>query len=120
MEANRNSQRPKLIEFKALRDVDCLRDYKVKFGSSEYVLGNTTSSCVTLTKGEFYYIVYSSSDAISFLAGSGSNNNFNLNNYKYHQVNNLNGQLTGKNNVTLEYAPEGYASSKWVEIDRVE
>ena len=120
MEANRSSQRPKLIEFKALRDVDCLRDYKVKFGNAEYVLGNTTSSCVTLTKGEFYYIVYTSGDAISFLAGSGSNNNFNLNNYKYHQVNNLNTQLTGKNNVTLEYAPEGYASSKWVEVDKVE
>ena len=43
MEANRSSQRPKLIEFKALRDVDCLRDYKVKFGNAEYVLGNTLS-----------------------------------------------------------------------------
>ena len=39
LEADRNSQRPKLIEFKAIRDVDCLKDYRIKIGSSYYILG---------------------------------------------------------------------------------
>jgi len=117
MEANRSGQRPKLIEFKALRDVDCLKDYKVKFGTSEYSLGG--SSCVSLSKGDFYYVVYTTSDAVNFLAGSGPKDDFSLYNYKYNEVSSLNSQLSGKTNVTLEYSESGNLND-FVEVDRVE
>ena len=116
LEADRNSQRPKLIEFKAIRDVDCLKDYRVKIGSSYYILGS--NSCKTLEKGDFYYLVYSTNDAYYFLQNSGPNGDFNLYNYKYDEWYSLNSLLSGSTDVILEYKKDG--STTYSEVDRAE
>ena len=119
MEADRSSQRPKLIEFKALRDVDCLRDFRVKVGTSNYFyLGNNTGSCEKLEKGDFYYLVYTTSDASNFLLNSGPTGDFNLGDYNYDSWSTLNSQLSGSSDVILEYAEDGYGST-YKQVDNV-
>ena len=118
LEGDRSSQRPKLIEFKAIRDVDCLRDYRVKVGSSYFTLGNNTSSCETLERGDFYYVVYSTSDAANYLSNSGPTGDFNLYSYNYDQWYTLNSQLSGSTDIILEFAEGGY-NTIYKEIDKV-
>ena len=119
LEGDRSSGRPKLIEFKALRDIDCLRDYRMKSGSSGYFyLGSTTGSCKTLEKGEFYYVVYTTNDAYYYTLNSGPTGDFNLYNTKYDQWSTLNSQLSGSTDVILEFAKDGYGTV-YKEVDNV-
>ena len=115
LEGDRSSQRPKLIEFKAIRDVDCLRDYRVKVGSGYFTL--TTPHLRDTREGDFYYVVYSTSDAANYLSNSGPTGDLTYS-YNYDQWYTLNSQLSGSTDIILEFAEGGYNTS-YKEIDKL-
>ena len=131
MEGDRFSQqRPKLIELKALRDVDDLRKYKIviyyqdsngdgKINNEDsgynYVINQNTA----LDKGEFFYLYGDYNYAYNHLQNSGKNNDFDFSTVKRYEISGLNSQMTGERPIGLSMR-DSITTNTWKPVDFVE
>ena len=133
MEGDRSGyQRPKVIELKAISDVEDIRNYRIDIyisdsngdgeididdNASSYELNKTNNfSDYSISKGEFMYLYDDYGWATNHLANSGPDNNFDFTKVKSYRISNLYSQLTGWKPISLSKR-DSLSSSDWTKVD---
>ena len=132
MEGDRsNSQRPKIIELKALKDIDDLRKYKIVIyhkdsngdgkidvedeSNYNYTIHNNKTS---LDKGEFFYLHDDYYIARDHLKNSGENGDFDYTKVKSYEISGIRSQMTGDRPIGLSMR-DSLTASVWKPVDFV-